>query len=272
MARYQNTLVPCDTDIQTTDDSPNGQHTTNAMRLEKRSSQPASLRTTDQPMIEVSESTTDSIELVLTAPSKAVFFYRVEMRSCCADEWTALPVRLRADGNGPVKVWVDRLNHGQTTFRVIANYEDSTVAVGGSSIHFAPHRLRQRCYQYPVQHHSRWLSVLGAVAARIAAAQHHTSGWRGTGLTDQQDIEDIAVHIDHINKYVVSGATNCARSTTQRQAPDDVITGIPQRTCKHKEATKGTRHQHSSNRAGHRRADWQGQRTRHINMHCTVSL
>ena len=206
-------------------------------------------------MIEVSESTTDSIELVLTAPSKAVFFYRVEMRSCCADEWTALPVRLRANGKEPVKVWIDRLDPGHDyTFRVITHYEDSTVAVGGPSI---PFRTTPAATAVATSIPCKapfmlaW-GVLGAVVARIAAKRSTIQvGGVAPELTDQQDIEDLAVHIDHINKARrIRRHQLRARSTTQRQAPDDVITGIPQRTCKHKEATKGTRHQRTALTAG----------------------
>eukprot|EP01043_Picozoa_sp_COSAG02_P015796 COSAG02_NODE_681_length_18539_cov_44.668925_10_plen_1058_part_00 len=205
-------------------------------------------------MIELSESTTDSIELILTAPTKAVFFYQVEMRSCCTDEWTALPVRLRANGEEPVKVWVDRLDHGHSyTFRAIANYEDSTVAVGPS----IPFRTTPAATAVATRitctaaFTLAW-GVLGVAAARIATTcSTIQAGGVAPEMTDQHDIEDIAVHVDHIKKARrIRHHQQRARSKTLRQAPGDVTTGISQRSCKHRKAIKGTRHQRTALTAG----------------------
>ena len=57
------------------------------------------------------------------------------MQSCSTDEWTTIPVRLRANAGDPVRVWVDMLEDGRDyTFRLMTHYEDSTVTVGSLTV------------------------------------------------------------------------------------------------------------------------------------------
>ena len=171
---------------------------------------------------QITTATADSLEIVWDAsPSgpggTAVSFYAVEMRSCCADAWTALPVRFRAE-----QAWVDSLDATREfTFRVITHYTDNTVVVGppskplstllgaGSRIISISQAEALRDKHQQRLFNITW-SAMGAAAAMTRRRARDDTSMRtddqdsGTiqvggvppELTDQHDIEDIGIRTD----------------------------------------------------------------------------